>query len=250
MVKIRAMDVKSYILSNLTETYIINLPSIRNETQVFNWRKYEGGYTIMKNKTEQLEELFQKWYSEQKQSDFKNSSHFSVDGLIKADDENCVVLFVLAEPHSEKDHTYNTDFWFRNIWEDYDAQYNYRYDDPRDTKRNKHNITLYKKRIELCAKSLGVQEIPYGIAVMDMKKCGSGSTLSRKVFYKYVDTFAEFIKNQIEILNPQYIVACGSPVFHALQRIGLDEETKSKIRETWHLAAQKSNSEFTVNLVP
>ena len=74
----------------------------------------------MKNKTEQLKELFQKWYSEQEKSDFENSNHFSVDGLIKADDEDCVVLFVLAEPHSTEDHKYNPVFWFRRIWEDYD----------------------------------------------------------------------------------------------------------------------------------
>ncbi|MEG0545671.1 MAG: hypothetical protein RR552_00655 [Oscillospiraceae bacterium] len=217
--------------------------------QVFTWQKFERGSVIMKNKTEQLDELFQKWYSEQKKSDFKNHGHFSMDGLIKTDDEDCVVLFVLAEPHSEKDHMYNTNFWFRDIWEDYDAQYNYKYDDPRDTKKNRCNITKYKNRIELCAKSLGVTEIPHGIAVMDMKKCGDGSNLSKN-FYKYVDTFAEFIKNQIEIINPQYIVACGAPVFNALQRIGLDEETKSKIIKTWHLAAQKSNSEFTFNKLP
>ena len=47
---------------------------------------------IMKTKTEQLDELFHKWHSEQKKSDFKNRDHFSEDGLIKTDDENCVVL--------------------------------------------------------------------------------------------------------------------------------------------------------------
>ncbi len=70
------------------------------------------GIKIMKNKTEQLKELFQKWYSEQEKSDFENSNHFSVDGLIKADDEDCVVLFVLAEPHSTEDHKYNPVFGF------------------------------------------------------------------------------------------------------------------------------------------
>lgn len=120
----------------------------------------------MKNKTEQLKELFRKWYSEQEKSDFENSNHFSVDGLIKADDEDCVVLFVLAEPHSTEDHKYNLVFWFRRIWEDYDELC-------KDSGRNaKAGIKKYKNRIELCATALGVKEIPHGIAVMDMKNAG------------------------------------------------------------------------------
>lgn len=194
----------------------------------------------MKNKTKQLDELFQKWYSEQKKSDIKNSDHFSVDGLIKADDENCVVLFVLSEPHSEDDHEYNPNFWFRRIWEDYNELY---YSSDRI---GKTSITKYKNRIESCAKSLGITELPHGIAVMDMKKCGGGSNLS-KDFDRYVDAFAGFIKNQIEILDPQYIVACGSSVYNALQRIGLDDKTKSKIIKTYHLNARNSNSNFEFN---
>ena len=198
---------------------------------------------IMKNKTEQLKDLFQKWYSEQQKSDIQNRDHFSEDGLIKADGENCVVLFVLSEPHSEDDHEYNSNFWFRRIWEDYENMYSYEYEDPKDTKRNRRNITTYKKRITICAESLGVKDIPHGIAVMDMKKCGAGAHLSDD-FKKYVDMFAEFIKKQIEILDPQYIVACGPDVYNALQRIGLDDKTKSKIIKTYHLSAQKSNSAF------
>ncbi len=197
----------------------------------------------MKNKTEQLDELFQKWYSEQKKSDIQNRNHFSVDGLIKADDENCVVLFVLSEPHSLDDHAYNPNFWFRRIWEDYDELY---YSSDRI---GKTSITKYKNRIKSCAKSLGITEIPHGIAVMDMKKCGGGSNLSED-FDRYVDTFAGFIKNQIEILDPQYIVACGSSVYNALQRIGLDDKTKSKIIKTYHLNARNSNSNFELNKLP
>lgn len=203
----------------------------------------------MKNKTAQLDELFKKWYSKQKESDIENSSHFSVDGLIKADDENCVVLFVLSEPHSEDDHEYNPNFWFRRIWEDYDKVYSYEYDNPKDTKTNRRNITNYKKRITACAESLGVTEIPHGIAVMDMKKCGGGSNLSED-FDRYVDVFAGFIKSEIEILDPQYIVACGSSVYNALQKIGLDDKTKSKIIKTYHLNARTSNSNFEVNKLP
>ena len=197
----------------------------------------------MKNKTEQLDELFQKWYSEQKKSDIQNRNHFSVDGLVKADDENCVVLFVLSEPHSLDDHAYNPNFWFRRIWEDYDELY---YSSDRI---GKTSITKYKNRIKSCAKSLGITEIPHGIAVMDMKKCGGGSNLSED-FDRYVDTFAGFIKNQIEILDPQYIVACGSSVYNALQRIGLDDKTKSKIIKTYHLNARNSNSNFELNKLP
>ena len=197
----------------------------------------------MKNKTEQLDELFQKWYSEQKKSDIQNRNHFSVDGLIKADDENCVVLFVLSEPHSLDDHAYNPNFWFRRIWEDYDELY---YSSDRI---GKTSITKYKNRIKSCAKSLGITEIPHGIAVMDMKKCGGGSNLSED-FDRYVDTFAGFIKNQIEILDPQYIVACGSSVYNALQRIGLDDKTKSKIIKTYHLNARNSNSNFELSKLP
>ena len=197
----------------------------------------------MKNKTAQLDELFHKWYSEQKESDIKNRNHFSVDGLIKANDEDCVVLFVLSEPHSEDDHEYNPNFWFRRIWEDYNELY---YSSDRIVKTS---ITKYKKRIELCAKSLGATEIPHGIAVMDMKKCGGGSNLSED-FDRYVDTFAGFIKNQIEILDPQYIVACGSSVYNALQRIELDDKTKSKIIKTYHLNARNSNSNFEFNKLP
>lgn len=197
----------------------------------------------MKNKTEQLDELFQKWYSEQKKSDIQNRNHFSVDGLIKADDENCVVLFVLSEPHSLDDHAYNPNFWFRRIWEDYDELY---YSSDRI---GKTSITKYKNQIKSCAKSLGITEIPHGIAVMDMKKCGGGSNLSED-FDRYVDTFAGFIKNQIEILDPQYIVACGSSVYNALQRIGLDDKTKSKIIKTYHLNARNSNSNFELNKLP
>ena len=148
------------------------------------------GIKIMKNKTEQLKELFQKWYSEQEKSDFENSNHFSVDGLIKADDEDCVVLFVLAEPHSTEDHKYNLVFWFRRIWEDYDELC-------KDSGRNaKAGIKKYKNRIELCATALGVKEIPHGIAVMDTKKCGSGSTLSRKVFVKSINNILYSIRKQ------------------------------------------------------
>lgn len=194
----------------------------------------------MKTKTEQLDELFHKWHLEQKKSDFKNRDHFSEDGLIKTDDENCVVLFVLPEPHSD-DHGRKPS-WFSHIFDDNNEYYN------KSSRSNKTNLTKYKNRIEECAKSLGVNEkdIPHGIAVMDMKKCGGGKALSRKVFYKYVDTFAEFIKKQIEILDPKYIVACGDPAYNALQRIGLDEGTKDKIKKTWHLSAQKSTSDFEI----
>lgn len=202
--------------------------------------KNEKSYTIMKNKTKQLDKLFKKWYLEQKKSDIENNKHFSVDGLIKEDDENCIVLFVLSEPHSENDHEYNPNFWFRRIWEDYNELY---YSSDRI---GKTSITKYKKRIELYAKSLGVTEPPHGIAVMDMKKCGGGSNLT-KDFDKYVDAFAGYIKNQIEILDPQYIVACGSSVYNALQRIGLDDKTTSKIIKTYHLNARNSNSNFEFN---
>lgn len=197
----------------------------------------------MKNKTKQLDELFHKWYLEQKKSDIENKEHFSVDGLIKSDDENCIVLFVLSEPHSKDDHEYNPNFWFRRIWEDYNELY---YSSNRIVKTS---ITKYKKRIESCAKSLGVPDIPHGIAVMDIKKCGGGSNLS-KDFDRYVDLFSEFIKNQIEILDPQYIVACGYSVYNALQKIGLDDKTKNKIVKTYHLNARKSNSNFEFNKLP
>ena len=166
-----------------------------------------------------------------------------MDGLIKVDDEDCVVLFVLSEPHSLDDHAYNPNFWFRRIWEDYDELY---YSSDRIVKTS---ITKYKNRIESCAESLGVTEIPHGIAVMDMKKCGGGSNLSED-FDRYVDAFAGFIKNQIEILDPQYIVACGSSVYNALKRIGLDDKTKCKIIKTYHLNARNSNSNFEFNKLP
>ena len=69
-------------------------------------------------------------------------------------------------------------------------------------------------------------------------------------FDRYVDVFAGFIKSEIEILDPQYIVACGSSVYNALQKIGLDDKTKRKIIKTYHLNARTSNSNFELNKLP
>lgn len=202
----------------------------------------------MGNKTTKLKKLFDEWHEKQQKSNFENPNHFSEDGLIKGDDEECSVLFVLAEPRSNENKR-NPDFWFRSIWEDSDRSY---YND--SNRSNKRNITKYKNRITLCAESIGLTKEDIlngiGIAVMDMKKCGAGSHLSKINFDRYIEEFAEFIKKQIEILAPKHIIACGNVVLNALNKIGLDEEITSKIIQIPHLGARCENSKFILRITP
>jgi len=142
-----------------------------------------------------------------------NSAYvFTPDGLIgneKSYNEASPkkVLYILQESHTPVDDEeyLSCYFWIRN------RIHMGKRDRPVIARIQKmHNIIMGKDDADLKA-----------AAYMNVNKNGSKKELDGRLnesqFVKYAMHFSQFIKREIEILNPDYIVCCGNETYDAIK---------------------------------
>lgn len=147
------------------------------------------------DKNKQLDTLFKKWKLS------KSYPHFIKDGII---DENMFesldqkILFISKEANMKK---YDDDNDFRVWWKDEHEKtfsirvaqwaYGILHNFPEF-----ESISYEKQRVALKS-----------ISFMDVKKLGGGNRSNKKDILKYVTQDLEFIKKQIDIIDPDIIVS-------------------------------------------
>ena len=121
---------------------------------------------------------------------FSKDGITSLKGNVNTEESNVVnILFVLKESNCRGDKV-NDVFWFNDHVED---------------KERKH----YKKRLEAALKHCkGIN--PYDcFGYINLNKRGGYGSTNRKQLEAYTLKYYSFIKKEIEILSPDYIIFCG-----------------------------------------
>ena len=85
---------------------------------------------------------------------------------------------------------------------------------------------------------VGIRDAAKTIAVMNLNKRGGGKSISgkylREYFEPYVEKHRDFIKREVEIINPDLIICCGKHPFDLMLKYGLNKEFKDKAIHMWH----------------
>jgi hypothetical protein len=187
-----------------------------------------------------LDKLFEEW---QDQAPELFQHDFYADGILAENEAEwnsaeIKVLFVLKEVHNaenqscvcsflesddiQKGYEQSSLMWRKLMYwacclvnDSAASSPNYRLEDMRDK-------TLYSQTLRK-------------IAIMNLKKCEGGSTAngekSRRnlTFDKHAELFSHLIKKEIDILNPDIIIACSSDVFKALKKIYQGPRSRKKL---------------------
>ncbi|MDD4690256.1 MAG: hypothetical protein PHE51_11005 [Eubacteriales bacterium] len=85
---------------------------------------------------------------------------------------------------------------------------------------------------------VGIREAAKTIAVMNLNKRGGGKSISNKYLLEYFEPYVEkhqdFIKREVEIINPDLIICCGNVPFDLMKKYGLTKVYKDKAIHMWH----------------
>ncbi len=83
-----------------------------------------------------------------------------------------------------------------------------------------------------------IHEAAKTIAVMNLNKRGGGKSISNKYLLEYFEPYVEkhqdFIKREVEIINPDLIICCGNVPFDLMKKYGLNKVFKDKAMHMWH----------------
>lgn len=187
----------------------------------------------MENYQERIDTVFAKWINDYKR-DGKNS--FVRDGVPFPEDyyvNSPRVLFVLKDPNDIK-ATYESsqldayrDFGEKKI----DRWHNRMM--PRIAK-------MYKVLGGKSDKEMSEFEAIKNIAFMNLKKTGGSNCVSGNVIASYTSIYRNRILEQIDIINPDYIICCGCCV-QFVKYIMLDLPLNKRVK--WrNLVEQKGNN--------
>ncbi len=165
-----------------------------------------------KLKVASLSELFDLWKKDNKDigapcfngmcpDKVKFNNTFTIDGFL-SDCNKSRVLFIGKEPRLiyEKENCIikpNKVFWFRSIVEKEKAE--------RGKQGNKYYNYADLIVKSLCGDNATVKECAY----MNLNKRGGFSVCDEQYFEKYIVAYKEYIKAEIEIINPEHIVLLG-----------------------------------------
>lgn len=85
---------------------------------------------------------------------------------------------------------------------------------------------------------VGIREAAKTIAIMNLNKRGGGKSISNKYLLEYFEPYVEkhqdFIKREVEIINPDLIICCGNVPFNLMLKYGLTNVYKDKAMHMWH----------------
>ena len=179
----------------------------------------------MISKTEQLEQLFAEWeYAQENEPDDsweltrggKNitKSHFRRDGIIDEavfEAEKRKVLFISNEANDDE-YSAKHNSKPSNI-DDYRKYYETGYDDWRGKMRERTSA-IYKVITGIGINEMSDSDAAIYYAVMDINKRGGGADV-RGAFHilEYCRYYKEFIKKEIEIINPDVTVWLGTKTY-------------------------------------
>ena len=169
------------------------------------------------NKTEKLEQLFQLWKEKHSSEDilpkelinyqkkiinsltipyqFVDKESFTYDGFIFNENKD-TVLYILKESNLGNTNKAKDQFWFKSVY------------------KLEKNTVLILKKIELMQefiieKNKGAIK-KSDISFMNLNKRGGFTSTNPKILKNYYLKYQEFIKAEIEIIDPKIIVFCMS----------------------------------------
>lgn len=156
---------------------------------------------------------------------FKDS--FCPDGVTsrvgnESSKNRCQVLFILKESNvTATDGNYDYDyFWFNEKVEESDRE-------------------TYAERFELAIQRLietqGLnQEDSKLYGYMNLNKRGGYGGNYNKALEAYVQEYQSFIRKQISLLSPKYIIGCSELVYNLLKKYNLVEDPSAKVYYIYH----------------
>lgn len=195
------------------------------------------------SKTEALNRLFEKWESDVNYIDDTLIGKFVRDGIIdesEFDKQSIKVLFISNEANCGKDHRYE------NEWDEpLDRRANFLdyYKNDKDwTGRLRERVScLYQ--VITNDYSQKAHEVANRFAFMNLNKNGGEATCNIEHIEKYCMSYKNYIKKEIEIINPDIIVwlACNTFDSSIPEQLGIDTETatielskKVPVIRMWH----------------
>lgn len=202
---------------------------------------------MINNKFENLPDLLSAW----KQSVENENCHFNEDGII-SDDHWCTtnlkVLFVLKETNQAKQNIISAinyaienkkSCWWRGKVLSRVGRWAY-------------GLQNYNEQpIDFtCADKKKKTAIP-AIAYINLRKSNGGSRTKARPFDQHVNKYSNLIKQQIELINPDVIVLCGT--YKPIKKHVFPELNKKSFRvhefenkifiNAWHPACRKKANE-------
>lgn len=181
----------------------------------------------MASKSEQLEKLFVEWeYAQENEPDFswgltrggKNitKSHFRRDGIIDEvvfSKEKRKILFISNEAN---DDGYSAKFNPKpNSIVDYQKYYETGCDDYKGKMRERISA-IYKIAAGIGIEEMSNSDAAIHYAFMDLNKRGGGPDSKDGLHIQaYCDYYKEFIKKEIEIINPDIVIWLGTKTYDA-----------------------------------
>lgn len=193
----------------------------------------------MLSKAEQLEQLFIEWeYAQENEPDFswgrtcggKNitKSHFRRDGIIDEavfSKEKRKVLFISNEANDDE-YSAKSNPKPSNI-DDYRRYYETGHDDWLGKMRERTSA-IYKVIAGVGINEMSDSDAAIHYAVMDLNKRGGGADVAGAVhIQEYCKYYKDFIKKEIEIINPDVIVWLGTKTYDMSLHINYLEAKQS-----------------------
>ncbi len=167
-----------------------------------------------------LEDLFNKWKTKE------GNEFFCRDGFINKEtyeEQVNKVLFIAKESNVSKG-TDNDFFWLQSVA-------NGKSDSKILSRRISIMTNAYYNNFSCVNKSLdNLQKIAY----MNINKSGGSSRTNATKLWEYANNHKDYIKKEIEIINPNLIVCCGKLVYEIISDILDTKSTNPKIIEVYH----------------
>ena len=210
------------------------------------------GYLIEKNEQitdiNDLEKLFESWkkaHACEKNyeciDDIPKDS-FTYDGVINEkiwDRQKTKVLYILRESNGQ--NTEEGYFWFKEMIEKGQI-----------TKNIFKRINSMQNILNKTENDNRLNEVAY----INVNKRGGGSSVNWKRMIKYTKEYKEFIRREIEIINPEIIVCCGTYwlilnyIYDKKQKYAKPENEyyyelgNVKVYNMWHPSARISDENY------
>lgn len=181
----------------------------------------------MVSKSEQLEQLFIEWeYAQENEPDFsweltrggKNitKSHFRRDGIIDEvvfSKEKRKILFISNEANDDE---YSAKFNPKpSSIVDYQKYYETGHDDWKGKMRERTSA-IYKIVAEIGIDEMSNSDATIHYAVMDLNKRGGSADVKNGFHIQaYCNYYKEFIRKEIEIINPDIVIWLGTKTYDA-----------------------------------
>lgn len=176
------------------------------------------------SKTQQLQVLFADWQEAQKNEPDSSwritnggnsnitKAHFQIDGIIDEEvfsDEKRKILFISNEANGNE---YGAkERAVSNCLDDYRTYYEIGYDDWKGKMRERV-CALYK--IAAGRGDISDSDAAIRFAFMDLNKRGGGASVKGgEHIVKYCEIYADFIRQEIEIINPDMVIWLGTNTY-------------------------------------